>query len=147
MCFIYGNHGDWQEFEARTEALRLQSFGADVEEFHVTKLTVVEQLGRLFGRLSGIEANGLNTAFLQMRHLIFHEGNEGSDNEAYAIGHTRDGIGGLVFAECHRHGRHLKTDALTSACWQECEGVSSATNTMDDFRLKGAEIIVMPILA
>ena len=147
MCFIYGNHGDGQEFEARTEALRFQSFGADVEEFHVPKLTVVEQLGRLFGCLSGIETHGLDAAFLQMRHLIFHEGNEGSDNEAYAIGHTRDGIGGLVFAECHRHGRHLKTDALTSACWQECEGVSSATNTMDDFRLKGAEIIVMPILA
>ena len=113
----------------------------------MAKLAVVEQLGRLFDCLSGIETNGLNTAFLQMQHLIFHQCDEGRDDEADAIGHARDGVGGLVFAECHRHGRHLKTDALAPARGQEREGVSSATDTMDDFRLKGAEIIVMPILA
>lgn len=106
----------------------------------MSELAVVQYLCHFAARLAGVESKCFDVALVEMFYLVFHQGHEGRNDEAQTISV------GIIFG-LHGHGRHLKADTLSASRREKSQRIAAATHTFDDFRLEGAEIIIVPVLA
>ena len=80
---------------------------------------------------AGIDGRGRYALVDEMCHLVFHQRNEGCDDEAETV---------------HGHRRHLETDALAATRRQQGEGILARHHRVNDVLLEGAEVGIAPVL-
>ena len=82
-------------------------------------------------RHAAIDGCSTDAQLAQVVHLVLHEGDERSDDNANTF-----------LGQCW----HLEGDALTATCWHEPQCVVSTTDGLDDVALNAAKIIIAPVL-
>ena len=81
---------------------------------------------------TAVDGGSKNTYLPQMSHLVFHQRNQGSDDNTHTI-------------LCH--GRHLEGNGLATTCRHQSQRVFAGTDALDDFPLNTAEVRITPIMA
>lgn len=83
--FVDSEAGDVDLGEELLELGTEEGFGGDVEEFGVALADLVE-VPLVFGVAEGaVEGDGVEAEFAQLHDLVFHEGDEGRDDDGEAI--------------------------------------------------------------
>lgn len=90
MGFVDGDETELHVAQLAEEDFSLKSLGGDVEEFVLSVDGVVEGGDEVVVVESGVECEGFDVSGTQVFYLVFHECNEGGDDEAKA----RHGHGG-----------------------------------------------------
>ena len=78
-----------------------------------------------------MNGSGANAPLPEVQHLVFHQSDEGGDDNAHTV------LG---------KGRHLKCDGFATARRHQSESVVTSTNGHDDFLLNASETIISPVL-
>ena len=81
---------------------------------------------------TGIYGKSLDTAFAQVVHLVFHQGDERSDDDAKSL------LG---------KGRDLECDGLAATGRHQSQCVFAFTDTGNDLFLQIAERVISPVLS
>src|SRR5262245_28902340 len=122
---IDGDEGEVRRLQP-VEALQ-ECFRGDVEEVELTPLDIAPEKILFRAEEPGIERRRLHAGLSERRHLVFHERNEGRDDEANARTRQR---------------RNLVAERLASARRHQDEGVISRDHMLDNFLLPPAEGVI-----
>ena len=131
MGLVDGDEAHLHALHFVLENLRAEAFWRHVEQFVGAEDAVVEVFQNFVARLSRIDGRRLYAPFLQIGHLVFHQGDERRNHDGHPL-------------KCQ--GRHLERDTLSAARWHQSERVVARRDALDDFRLNAAKVIVAPIL-
>ena len=130
MRFVYGNHADFHVFQLGLEDFCIESFGGYVQEFVVSEDTVLQSYDNLFTSHAGIDGQCLDASFAKVAYLVFHQGNQGSDDDAEPF-----------LCQC----RNLEGNGFPSSGRHKSQGVMPFPDAVDDIFLYAAERVVPPI--
>ena len=103
MAFVYRNHGDFHRTQLGAEYFRIQPFRRNIKEFVIAEDAVFECGKYFLPRHAGIYGERFDSAFAQILHLVFHQGDEGCNDN------TKSTLGESGHLECDRFttsGRH-----------------------------------------
>ena len=130
MSLIYRYHRHLHVPDFLQENLCGQPFGRDIEELETSEYAVFQCHDNLFRRHTRIDRHSLYAFVPKPCHLIFHQGNEGSDHYAHSL---------------HAKRRHLKRDGLASAGGHQPQRVASGTYALYYLALYAAKRIIAPV--
>ena len=128
---VYGNEVDLHLFDAGAGQVAHQAFGRKVQELDFAVYTIVQQAVDVAVGHARVDSEGWDAFFLQVLHLVFHQGNQGRNDDADA---------GLA------QGRHLKTNRFAASGRQQRQGVPTIQHRLDDGFLLGPKLGVPPVL-
>ena len=124
MGLVDGDQREARGFQP-VEGLGLQQrFRSHVEEVQLAPLDIAPEQILFRAPEPGIERRRLDAGLPERRHLVFHQRNEGRDDEADARAHQR---------------RDLVAERLASAGRHQDEGVIARDHMLDDLPLPLAE--------
>ena len=107
----------------------MQTLGREIEKLVASQYHIVKLLIDFLSRQSRVDGCGADALFAQMLHLVFHQSNEWSDDDASAL---------------HHQGRHLKRDALATACGHKPQGVAPFQDAVHNVALNAAKVGIAP---
>lgn len=125
MGFVDCEEGDGEVGEGVDEAAADQAFGGDVKELKAAGAKVCEDVAGFGGGEAGVEAGGGDTAFDEGVDLIFHEGDQGGDDDGEAV---------------QEEGGELVAKAFARSRGEDREGGAAFEEGGDDAALAGAEL-------
>ena len=128
---VDGDEADLHVAELRQEELRRESFGRDVEKLTPTEDGVLQRLNDIAAAHPRMDGGGSDASVAEMLHLVFHQGDEGCDDDACTL---------------HRHRRYLERDTLSTARRHQSECIMTASYTLDDLPLDTPEVGISPVL-
>jgi len=131
VTFVYCDHGDFHCLQFGAENLRIHTFRRNIEEFVITEDTILQCGENLLARHAGIYGKRHDSPFAQVLHLIFHQGNEGSNDNANTF---------------LSESRHLEGDGLSTACRHKPQCIFAFADTGNDLLLQVAEGVIPPVL-
>ena len=131
MAFVHGYQVDVHPAQLGAEDVGVQPFGRDVEELVTAEDGVFQRGDYLLPVHAGVDGQGADAPVAQVLHLVFHQGDEGRDDEAHALA---------------RQGRHLEGDGLAAARGHQAQRVFAAPDAADDVFLDAPEGVVVPVL-
>ena len=82
MGLIDRNKTDMHPPELGEKEVGRKAFGRDVEELEIAVDAILQRHDDLVARHSGIDRHGLDALATQVFHLIFHQSDEGTDDQA-----------------------------------------------------------------
>ena len=103
MGFVHYYIIDIQGAYPLSEKIRVQAFGAEIQELEISVCTVVQGCLNFTATHSAMYCKGLDTSPHQAFHLVFHQSYERGNHNSE------------TFAQ---HGRNLKTYGFAAACRQ-----------------------------
>jgi len=130
QCFINGKKADFQTFEQRLKTLRHQFFGADVEQFDISRQERILDIPSLFGGQSRVDKSRRDAVGAQPFHLVFHQRNKRTDDDGHAF---------------ERDGGDLLTNAFAAAGGHEHERVAFVIDGLNDVGLQRPERVVAKV--
>ena len=131
MAFVYRNHGDFHRTQLGAEYFRIQPFRRDIKELIVAEDTVFQRSDNLLTCHARIYGERFDSAFAQILHLVFHQGDEGgNDNTKSTLGESG----------------HLECDRFATSGRHEPQCIFAFADTGDDLLLQVAEGVISPIL-
>ena len=128
---VDGQQTDFHLLQCLDEGIGLQAFRRDIKELQSTVSGLVVGQLQCIGVHARIDGCRRDAFVDEVRHLVFHQRNEGRDDDAEAV---------------HGHRRHLETDALAATRRQQRERVVPSHHRVDDVLLQRAEAGIAPIL-
>ena len=131
MTLVHRNHTHRDALQLDLEEFGGKTFGRYVKELVSAIYAVLKGHDNLVARQPRIDGRRLDTACTQVVHLILHQGNQGSDDQAQSL-------------LCQ--GWYLKGDTLAPACRHEAERIAPATDAFNDVLLNTTESCVAPVL-
>lgn len=131
MRFIYRNEVDFHTSNFLLEQVATYAFWRDIQKLVFAKKAIIESGENLLARHTGINSNCLDASVAQVANLVFHQGNEWSDDYA-DTGKSQSG--------------YLKGDGLATTCRHKTKGVVPTAYAFDNFVLNAPKTIVTPIL-
>ena len=111
------------------ENLRVQTLGREIEKLVASQYHIVKLLIDFLSRQSRVDGCGADAFFAQMLHLVFHQSNEWSDDDASAL---------------HHQGWCLKGDALATACGHKPQCVAPFQDAVHNVALNAAKVGIAP---
>ena len=129
MGLVYRDKTHLHVGQLEAKELRVDAFGRKIEEFVLTEDDVVELTVDFFAGESRVDGRGLDVSAPQVLDLVFHQGDERRDDQTSAL---------------HHEGRHLEGDAFSSAGGHQPECVVAGEQTVYDFALNAAKVVVAP---
>ena len=115
--FIDGDEAHLEVVELGKKQLRRQPLGRDIEQFGAAEDAVVQRLDNLAARHARVDGGCLHAFAPQVFHLVFHQGDERSDDDASAL------LG---------DGGYLEGDTLAAARGHQPQRVAAGGNALDD---------------
>ena len=114
----------------QAEGLGCEPFGSDVEEFHVAIDAVVQVDVDLSGRQARMDRQSADTQLAEPIDLVFHQGDQRGDHDAYAL---------------RSQSRNLIGERLAAARGHQGQRIASGEHREDDLFLHGAERVEPPV--
>ena len=125
-----------QHVELCQKTRRGQTLRGGIQERGLaTAQALLHRIG-FFARQTGIQKVCLHTGFVQCAHLVMHEGNQWRDHHRHAVS-----------CALTRNGRHLVTQRFTAARGHQHQGVTTATDMLNNVLLRTSESVVTKHLA
>ena len=133
MGFIHTNHADVaHSFQFGAKQVASNSFWRNIEKAVVAQDAIIENTHHIIAHHARVDGFCLDATQTQLRHLVLHQRDEGSDNKAQSL---------------HRQCWHLETDGFSSARRHQSEGVAPFANAGDDLFLNATKGVVAPIFS
>ena len=131
MTFVNCNHRDFHRPQFGAEYVRVQTFRRNIEEFVITEDAVFKCSENFLPCHAGVYGKGFDATFAEVLHLVLHQGDERSNDNANPF------LG---------ESRHLKGDGLTASGRHEPQCIFAFADTGNDLLLQVAEGVISPIL-
>ncbi len=129
--FVDGDEADVPAGEGLLEVVEHGAFGGDVEEAEFSGFEAGKAVAGFFGGEGGVEESGGDSGGLESVDLIFHERDQGRNDESEA------GVD---------EGGKLVAEGFSAAGGEESEDVAAGEEIGDDFALERAEGVEAEVL-
>ena len=130
MSFVHNDIAHIHFLDITAEKRGPQALGRNIQELEVSVGRIVQRDIHFPPAHTGIHAESLYAAVVEILDLILHQSDQRSDHYRNPLLHQR---------------RDLKAHGLASSCRQNCKHISALQSSTDDILLLRTERVITPV--